>query len=114
MRSLPPSLRDFLTGLVIVTVVLVVVEAVGAGGPREDRWVLLPLGAALFTLRQGVRRAVVRRSMPPGPDAADAAQQGAAAAPVTPAAPVRWQDDPVRVLALAALGVAALLALAFW
>ncbi len=103
MRSLPAPLRDFVTGLGIVGLVILVLRVVDPRGVGPETWVLLPIGAALFTMRQGVRRVVLRRveGDPPDDDTPAAA------------APRSWQEDPVRVLGLGVLVAVALAALAF-
>ncbi len=131
MRSLPAPLRDFVTGLGMVALVILVLRLVDPRGVGPETWLLLPVGAVLFTMRQAVRRAVLRRVEQRPPDDTDdvdgtarpAAPSGAAApsragapAPAPPGPPVAprpWQEDPARVIGVGVLVVVALVALAF-
>lgn len=116
MTSLPAPLRDFVTGLGIVALVLVVVRLFDPRGIGPETWVLLPVGAGLFMMRQGVRRMVLRqvegRARAEGGQA-DRTADASSSSAVPPAPPRPWQEDPVRVVALGLLVVAALAALAF-
>lgn len=125
MSSLPAPLRDFVTGLGIVALVLVVVRLFDPRGVGPETWVLLPIGAGLFTMRQGVRR-IVLRQVQGGADGRDRASDADGTEVVgrdetlTPVAsrpaavaPRSWQEDPVRVIGLGVLIVVALVALAF-
>ena len=112
MRPVPLPLRDFAIGLLIVTAVLVVVNLIDSEAwSWSQHWLLLPVGAGLFTVRQGVRRLMFARAdsgmagAPTEPDDLDQAAAGARSAPGS------WAEDPVKVAGLAALGVAGLVVL---
>ena len=124
MSSLPAPLRDLVVGFCIVGIVLAVVRLLDPGGAGPETWVLLPVGAGLFVMRQGVRRMVLRQveGRPEQRDAGSGesvpAEEGVPAdhgpAAALPRAPRSWPEDPVRVIGLGLLLVAALVVLAFW
>ena len=117
MSSLPAPLRDLVVGFCIVGIVLAVVRLLDPGGAGPETWVLLPVGAGLFVMRQGVRRMVLRQveGRPEQRDAGPGEQAPADERPAAtvPRAPRSWQEDPVRVVVLGLLVVATLAALAF-